>query len=881
MLIFKEKDKKEKRQYKFIKEYLKKRIVFKTISLLFFGVIIFTPLDLINNNRRFYKYRKYLLSATEILDKRARYLLTETLDYGDSLFNISLRYIQSVFVNEDRLNINISFKNFKKLQTIRNQAVKDGILIRSLDDKVNAWLEYRGISYPVKIRLKGDWTDHLLGEKWSFRVETRKGKSLLGMNELSLQHPRTRNYLNELIFHKLLKYENLPYLRYKFLPISINGKNLGVYALEEHFSKELIENSGFREGPIIKISDQNYRSEEQRKKTLNYQSKIRTTNQNNSEVLTFNIDKAINNPSQISQTNLATNLLNQILKKEVKTSEVFDLKLTAKYFALCDLLGAANANTWFDMRYYFNPISSRLIPIGYDAQFPIRNRNRLLSYDLNVIGLFNEPIFLKEYLKELARVSNPKYLDEFLSEIDADIKSEISIINKTFPHVTFIKDELYKNQAYIKNRLDPLDPLSILLFKPINSNKKIETKLFNKSFFPIQVINFKYNNKIYYPVKNNVLDPRKKFQRMNYSIMEFTEKESNSLDNKKIKENEIIIKYKLDGIDKIYSNKIKILPYTESTKSSNQLITKKTNIASFPDLNIKIDEKLITLKNNFVVDRPIIFPKNYKILIKAGTTISLKNNGIMLIKGPLIIEGTKDNPVNIYSEGEAMGILVLDSKLRSNLKHVIFNNLDSPNLASINVTGGVTFYNSPVEISYSQFLSAKSEDALNIIRSTFKIKYSYFKNTFSDAIDIDFSEGHIENSQFFKIGNDAIDISGSLVTLNKIKINSAFDKAISVGENSNVIAKDLKIEKAFIGIASKDLSSININDSEINNTEICLAAYQKKPEYGPASIKTLKNENTCMPFNYILEDGSSINSNSEGLSPNTLNAYKKLYPTDK
>ena len=87
--------------------------------------------------------------------------------------------------------------------------------------------------------MKGDWTDHLLGEKWSFRIETKKKKAFLGMREFSLQHPRTRNYLNEFVLHKLLKYENLPYLRYKFIPVSLNGKYLGIYALEEHFSKNL------------------------------------------------------------------------------------------------------------------------------------------------------------------------------------------------------------------------------------------------------------------------------------------------------------------------------------------------------------------------------------------------------------------------------------------------------------------------------------------------------------------------------------------------------------------------------------------------------------------------------------------------------------------
>ena len=130
------------------------------------------------------------------------------------------------------------------------------ILTRSDSDKVKGYISYKGKNYPIRLRLKGDWTDHLLGEKWSFRIETKNDSPILGMREFSLQHPRTRSYLNESIMHKLLKYEKLPYLRYKFLPVSLNGKYLGIYALEEHFGKELIENSGFREGPY----HQNFRS---------------------------------------------------------------------------------------------------------------------------------------------------------------------------------------------------------------------------------------------------------------------------------------------------------------------------------------------------------------------------------------------------------------------------------------------------------------------------------------------------------------------------------------------------------------------------------------------------------------------------------------------
>ena len=49
------------------------------------------------------------------------------------------------------------------------------------------------------------------------------------------------------------------------------------------------------------------------------------------------------------------------------------------------------------MRFYFDPISARLIPIGYDAQTPLYLEKRMLSLDINTMNLFDDPIFLREY----------------------------------------------------------------------------------------------------------------------------------------------------------------------------------------------------------------------------------------------------------------------------------------------------------------------------------------------------------------------------------------------------------------------------------------------------------------------------------------------------
>jgi len=239
-----------------------------------------------------------------------------------------------------------------------------------------------------------------------------------------------------------------------------------------------------------------------------------------------------------------------------------------------------------------------------------------------------------------------------------------------------------------------------------------------------------------------------------------------------------------------------------------------------------------------------------------------------------------------------MGLFVFNANKKSKMHFVEFKGLSVPIENSIKITGAVTFYNSPVEIVNCLFDSNRSEDSLNIISSIFFIKDTVFSNSKYDALDIDFGDGKLQNIKFINLGNDGFDISGTKVIANKIFINNALDKAISVGEKSELKAYDISIINSSIGIASKDLSSVFAEKVIIKGTDIALVAFQKKPEFGPASIKIeLMNANEWLypkgVFDalseiqskklYLLESPSSIIVNKFSLNPNVKDLRSKLY----
>jgi len=75
-----------------------------------------------------------------------------------------------------------------------------------------------------------------------------------------------------------------------------------------------------------------------------------------------------------SQFTIAKNLLESFRQERLSTSQVFDAVKLARFFAICDLLGNYHATGVVDLRFYYNPITSVLEPIGYDF-----NGFRLLS----------------------------------------------------------------------------------------------------------------------------------------------------------------------------------------------------------------------------------------------------------------------------------------------------------------------------------------------------------------------------------------------------------------------------------------------------------------------------------------------------------------------
>ncbi|MFH2000579.1 MAG: hypothetical protein ABIK28_12910, partial [Planctomycetota bacterium] len=128
------------------------------------------------------------------------------------------------------LYLDIAPEQAEAIQRVYNKAKQRNQIVQESDDTVPASLRFEDKSYPVEMRIKGDLTDHIASDKWSFRIIMKSGK-LMGMRTFSIQDPLTRGFLWEWVVHQAARYAGILAPRSLFVNVVINNHVAGIYFL--------------------------------------------------------------------------------------------------------------------------------------------------------------------------------------------------------------------------------------------------------------------------------------------------------------------------------------------------------------------------------------------------------------------------------------------------------------------------------------------------------------------------------------------------------------------------------------------------------------------------------------------------------------------------
>lgn len=775
------------------------------------------------------------------------------------------RYLDQVLSDTTlpRIDLRIEPNRFQKIEAKRRDAIAQGILVSTDEDWVKGAIMEESDKIPVKLRLKGDWMDHLLGDKWSFRIRAKTPHAWNQMLTFSIQNPRVRHYLSEWLYHQFMKREDVLSTRYDFVRLELNGEAKGIFAYEEHFEKQLPENQNRREGPVIKLQETGVWNSRKRNMDLHPSLAIENelSNFEASQVKPFRESKTKLDTALARQFEIAQQLLQQYKFGERPISEVFDIKRLARYYAITDLTQGYHSLVWHNQRFYYNPVISKLEPIGYDgfteegifqlynkpfSAYAINARSGHFHNDLH-INPFLDPAFVRVYVQELERMSRTSYIETLLMDIEPALRARERALQVEYPNYIYT-ETLTQRARQIRAVLFPINQDGVQAYLQSKGPNRQTLSVANYHVLPLEVVGFGKNNQevtskpdtlIWLPAYQKGTSPHSHELIAPAGITH--------------------VFYQLPGLDSLYQSEISAWKRPEAAALPPAQ-------ALFDQLKLK-DTEFYSLSDSLIQFRPgsheikqdILIPEGYVVQFPAGTELNLTNKARFVSKSQVQMIGEAEQPIRIYSSDKsARGFTILQAKGLSRMHYVIFDDFDTFDYQGWTLTGAVTAYESDIEIDHCSFLNAHCEDGLNLIRSTFSMKHSLISNTFSDGFDADFCTGEVVNTRFEHTGNDGMDLSGSTIEIKDCHISQAGDKGISVGERAEVTVLSAVIDGAVTGVASKDLSFLHIHNLDLSNCQTGFAAYQKKPEYGGAKLWVDRFTDHNVRHLHLVEKGSEV-----------------------
>ena len=723
------------------------------------------------------------------------FILSQSI-FGNNLSNCNFKTGQYLdeLTNLNEINaIEVKVNDYRKWtkNTLEAFISKDTSITSKYKKKfsavVNVRYSFGECSHKARVRLHGDWKDHINFEKGgklnqSIDVSLQEG-SIANIIKFKLLLPITRRYENEIILTKLLRITDFVAPRTSLVPVIINGTS-SVMLFQEKAAKELIEGMDRREGPLFEgderflfnnFNDLNTSASHLDLENISF-SKITNDNWASSNYVSSFI--SLNSFSQLQKTYMTygRDLENYILDWKILSHN--NKRLVNKWAIYEMLLFAANSSHALiphNRKFFYNSLESGFEPVYFDGnpreidtkwirQMPDFSKyhyleNKHFETLYQIIKSLDPEVFAEQMEGNLYKPSTEKtkaIINNLLIKI---LRLQEEFNNLTNIHRTFKKpDESISIKKSFKDSINKSIPNSQI----INIENSTSDK--NLTYFPATICLANENSCKKYPVK--IFEIGKMLERKKLSNLE------------------------IDA------------PFFIAPPILNQQMT-KTKI--FLDGEIKVKSSIDTVLNFNIKTKTLIIEllthKDWALIEKSDLeAITIK------LLSKINYEEAKLSPVRINQFG---------------------------------LTGCLTFYKSSFNNTkiLANTKNTNCEDIINIMNSSGDIQNLKILNASADGLDLDFSDINIENVSILNAKNDCADFSQGNYKIGSGIFKNCGDKAISVGEKSTFLAQDLQITSANVGISSKDSSISNVSFLKVNEGTICAEAFQKKQEFFGSNLK--------------------------------------------
>ena len=215
-----------------------------------------------------------------------------------------------------------------------------------------------------------------------------------------------------------------------------------------------------------------------------------------------------------------------------------------------------------------------------------------------------------------------------------------------------------------------------------------------------------------------------------------------------------------------------------------------------------------------------------------GSELHFDKPTILLLRGSTMLRGL-DNTEKLRVTGPVM-LVQLGGAIK--LKNVEFFGGRSIDVTGTNWSGALNFIDSTVVVEDVVVSSNLSEDAVNSVNSSLTGTQITFQDSFSDALDVDFGTYDLGTVICERVGNDCIDASGAIGSVEIVRGQVVGDKLISAGERANLRFDEVYSESVGIGVVSKDSSTVHLKKLELSNSDLAGSIFIKKSFFGQPSL---------------------------------------------
>ncbi len=687
-----------------------------------------------------------------------------------------------------------------------------------------------------RIRHHGDEKDHisLSGNSiiQSLDVHLSNG-NIRGITKFKLLRPKTRGNLeDEIIVTQLLR--NLNYLAPRTIKVKARvNQASSIMIFQEKAAKELLEFNNRREGPILEGDERFF---------------FKTV-----ENLP---DNQLSNWS-IGAVSLMNESVKHMLTKQVN-SRIIDKSNQHKNIS-------------------FNSLTNlNLIYLDYSNRFQNKKNNfNYFDYDLDntLLGFFDPKNILKlDIYNLLIQATNSQHglaannrkfywnsIENYFEPINYDSNTYITNISKKSGNMYRlpISNQFTKSFDILRNKIENIDLVELQKNLNLSGIRVSNEDLNGKINEILDNINFIETN--YISLSKELIE-KNKFEPVNNILKNF----SNSL--KEVEPNVYLVKHNIENGNlqrcEIYLTVCE--DYNFSKKSLLELL----------EGELTLNEQAYQYLGKNLNFENITKHKKYNKL-KVNKSTIYYDNGIEIKNRP------DENTIDVYQSIPGSRAYIINGEIE-NLK-INFNGYEikennselkaSPRNYPIDIvglTGCLSLVNLKVKNVSIKANGSSCEDSVNLINVNGSLNEIDIKNSFSDGLDVDFSDLEIDNIKVVSSGNDCVDFSAGTYKLKNLDLSKCGDKGLSVGEKSFLTLNKIIIKNADMGIASKDSSIVKLNFAYLKNLKTCVSAYNKKQEFngGYLEMKQMQCEDYSVKAN--IDSRSKILEKNEALEGYSL-----------